>query len=134
MCLKRPSFVCEVLLRVSPAQEETLPSSLEAARHLYNACLAEAVKRVRLLQQSRLWEKAQGAVEREPRSALIREACSGYGFADAAFQHYAAEVRRSSWIGDGPEAGYQSFSRRPESIFRAGPEGTVQRKESDGHR
>src|ERR1051326_145764 len=36
---RTPSFVCEVPLRVSPAQERTLLARLEAARQVYNACL-----------------------------------------------------------------------------------------------
>ncbi|SHJ78078.1 hypothetical protein [Desulfofundulus thermosubterraneus] len=73
---------------------------LEAARQLYNACLGEAVKRVKLIQQSRLWQKAWKAGDKDQRNALIREACSKYGFTDAALQHYAIETRRSCWIRD----------------------------------
>ncbi len=95
-----PSFVCEVPLRVSPAQEKTLLARLEAARQLQNACLGEAVRRVRLIQQSRLWQRAWKEENKERRSVLIREACSKYGFTDAALQHYAVEIRRSCWIRD----------------------------------
>ena len=34
-----PTFVYEMPLRVSPAQERTLLARLEAARQVYNACL-----------------------------------------------------------------------------------------------
>lgn len=95
-----PSFVCELPLRVSPAQEKALLARLEAARQLYNACLGEALKRAGLVQQSKLWQKAWKAGDKELRSALIREACLKYGFTDAALQHYAVEIRRSCWIGD----------------------------------
>lgn len=95
-----PSFVCELPLRVSPAQEKALLARLEAARQLYNACLGEALKRVDLIQQSVLWQRAWKAKDQEQRSALIREACSRYGFTDPTLQHYAVEIRRSCWIGD----------------------------------
>jgi len=95
-----PSFVCEVPLRVSPPQEKALLARLEAARQLYNACLGEAVKRVKLIQQSRLWQKAWKVEDKDLRNALIREACSKHGFTDAALQHYAVEIRRSCWIRD----------------------------------
>jgi hypothetical protein len=36
---RTPSFVCEVPLCVSRAQERTLLARLEAARQIYNACL-----------------------------------------------------------------------------------------------
>ena len=95
-----PSFVCELLLRVSPAQEKALLARLEAARQLYNACPGEALKRVGLVQQSKLWQKAWKAGDKELRRALIRKACLKYGFTDAALQHYAVKIRRSCWIGD----------------------------------
>lgn len=95
-----PSFVCEVPLRVLPPQEKTLLVRLEVARQLYNACLGEAVKRVKLIQQSRLWQKAWKVEDKELRKALIREACSKYGFTDAALQHCAVEIRRFCWIRD----------------------------------
>src|SRR5258708_8813683 len=47
------SFVCEVPLRVSRAQERRLLARLEAARQLYNACLGEARTRVRLVPQAK---------------------------------------------------------------------------------
>ncbi|WP_169302563.1 hypothetical protein [Ammonifex degensii] len=92
--------MCEVPLWVSPSQEKVLLARLEAARRLYNACLGEALKRVKLIQQSRLWQKAWKAGNKDLRNALIREACSKYGFTDAALQHYAVETRRSCWIGE----------------------------------
>jgi hypothetical protein len=76
-----------------------LLARFEAARQLYNACLGEAVRRLRLIQQSRLWHKAWKAEDKELRNVLIREARSRYGFTDAALQHYAVEIRRSCWIG-----------------------------------
>lgn len=95
-----PSFVCEIPLRVSPPQEKVLLARLEAARQLYNACLGEAVKQVQLVQQSRLWQRAWKVNDKELRNALVQEACSRYGFTDAALQHYAVEIRRSCWIGE----------------------------------
>lgn len=94
-----PSFVCEFPLRASPPQEKALLVRLEAARQLYNACLGEAMRRVRLVQQSKLWQQAWKAENKELRNVLIREACSKYGFTDAALQHCAVEIRRSCWIG-----------------------------------
>src|SRR5260370_40489454 len=43
--IRTPSFVCEVPLRVSRAQERRLLARLEAARQVYNACLGEARRR-----------------------------------------------------------------------------------------
>jgi len=43
---KTPSFVLELPLKTTPAQESEIQIRLEAGRHLYNACLGEALKRV----------------------------------------------------------------------------------------
>ncbi|HHV78504.1 MAG TPA: hypothetical protein GXX40_02615 [Firmicutes bacterium] len=51
-------------------------------------------------QQSRLWQKTWKVEDKDLRNALIREACSKYGFTDAALQHCAVEIRRSCWIRD----------------------------------
>lgn len=50
---KTPSFICEIPLVVSPIQEKKLHSKFEVARHFYNQCLAEAKKRLALMQQSK---------------------------------------------------------------------------------
>ncbi len=50
---RSPPFVCEVPLRVSPAQERILLARLEAARQVYNACLGQARRRVRLVRESK---------------------------------------------------------------------------------
>jgi hypothetical protein len=49
---RTPSFVCEVPLQASPAQERLLLARLEAARQVYNACLGQARRRVRLVRES----------------------------------------------------------------------------------
>jgi len=77
-----------------------LLARLEAAQQLYNACLGEALKRVGLMQQSKLWQKAWKTGDKELTRALIWEACLKYGFTDAALQHYAVKMRRSCWIGE----------------------------------
>src|SRR5258708_20638709 len=54
-----PSFVCEVPLRVSRAQERILLARLEAARQVYNACLGEACTRVRLVREAKAFQRAR---------------------------------------------------------------------------
>lgn len=113
---------------------------LEAARQLYNACLGEALKRVGLVQQSKLWQKAWKTGDKELTRALIWEACLKYGFTDAALQHYAVKIRRSCWIGEhldvhvAQEARHQGLLCRSKGAFRTDPQGTLQRQKPDGHR
>src|SRR5260370_16337881 len=56
---RTPSFVCEVPLRVSRVQERILLARLEAARQVYNACLGEARQRVRLVRESKAFQRAR---------------------------------------------------------------------------
>jgi putative transposase len=43
---RTPSFVCEIPLRVTPAQERTLLARFEAERQVYNACLGDGSRGV----------------------------------------------------------------------------------------
>ena len=63
---RTPSFVCEVALQVSHAQERTLLARLEAARQVYNACLGEARKRVRLVHESKAFQRARTLPKDDP--------------------------------------------------------------------
>lgn len=97
---RTPSFVCEVPLRVSPAQERVLLARLEAARQVYNACLGEAKRRVGLVRQSKAFQRARTLQRDDPtRRALfaqarVASACSEYGL------HAYADQLRQSWLGD----------------------------------
>lgn len=94
-----PSFVCELPLRVKPPEARVLLVRLEAARQLYNACLGEAMRRLRLLRESRDYRKGLKVKDREERAERVRGAREEHGFTDAGLQGYAVRVRRS-WIGE----------------------------------
>ena len=75
-----PSFVLELPLRTTKADERALSVRLEAARNIYNACLLEALRR-----RDRM---------RESRSSAGRKAlCREYGFTASAIQQYAQRCR-----------------------------------------
>jgi len=95
-----PSFVSEVPLRVSPAEERVLLARLEAARALYNACLGEALRRWRLVRQSRAYQHARSLPRHMPeRTDAFRAARAAQGFTEAALQQYAKDCRHASgWI------------------------------------
>ena len=76
-----PSFVCEVPLRVSRTQERTLLAQLEAARQVYNACLGQARRRVRLVRESSAYQRARMLPRDDPaRKALFAQARSQHAF------------------------------------------------------
>ncbi|MGO8950034.1 MAG: RNA-guided endonuclease InsQ/TnpB family protein [Ktedonobacterales bacterium] len=99
---RMPSFVCEVPLQVTPADERVLLARLEAARALYNACLSEARRRLRLVVESRAYQQARRLPKKSPeRREGFQAARAAYAFSDAALQAYAKDCRhKSHWIED----------------------------------
>ncbi|MEW6495350.1 MAG: transposase [Cyanobacteriota bacterium] len=71
---------------------------LEAARQMYNACLGQAMKRVRLIRQSKDFQKACSLKPNNPeRKVLFKRVRERYEFSDYAIQSYGTSIRHS-WI------------------------------------
>ncbi len=77
---KTPSFVVELPLKTTAADEDTLNRRLEAARQVYNACLGDALEALKRMRQSRDWQRARAMSKGKERTALFREAASRAGF------------------------------------------------------
>ena len=93
---KTPSFTLELALRTSPKEEKELLSRLESARHLYNACLGEAKKRVMLVKQSKLSTKAKKFPKGEKqRNKLFQAAKDKYSFNEHFLHAYVCQLRHS---------------------------------------
>ncbi len=98
--LPTPSFVTELALVVSPANEGVLLSRLEAARQMYNALLSEAMRRVRLIRQSKDFNRARSLKPSNPeRKVLFKRARERYDFSEYALHAYSTKLRHS-WIGE----------------------------------
>ncbi len=94
------SFVCELPLVVNAASEGVLLSRLEAARQLYNACLTEAMRRVKLIRQSKDFNKARSLKLNNPeRKVLFKRPRERYDFSEYAIHSYVTRLRHS-WLGD----------------------------------
>src|SRR5260221_1770574 len=94
------SFVCEVPLRVSRVQERRLLAGLEAARQVYTACLGEARTRVRLVRESKAFQRARTL----PRDDATRKTLFAQARAQHAFSAYAlhayVQPMGHAWLGD----------------------------------
>ncbi|HAA27285.1 MAG TPA: transposase, partial [Cyanobacteria bacterium UBA8553] len=98
--LPTPSFVTELALVVSPADEGILLTRLEAARQMYNALLGEAMRRVRLIRQSKDFNRARSLKPNNPeRKVLFKRARERYDFSEYALHSYSTTLRHS-WLGD----------------------------------
>jgi putative transposase len=97
---RTPSLVCEVPLRVSRTQEQTLLARLETARQVYNACLGQARRRVRLVRESTAFQRALTLPRDEPaRKALFAQARSQHAFSEYALHAYAQQFGQC-WLGE----------------------------------
>jgi transposase len=95
-----PSFITEIALVVNSANEGVLLSRLEVARQMYNACLAEALRRVKLIRQSKDFNKARSLKVSNPeRKVLFKRARERHNFSEYAIHSYSTQLRHS-WIGD----------------------------------
>ncbi len=65
-----------------------------------NACLGEAMRRVRLIRQSKDFSKALSLKPKNPeRKVLFKRAREQYDFSESALHSYSTKLRHS-WIGD----------------------------------
>lgn len=98
---KTPSFITELPLKVDSKQERELAARFQAARHLYNACLGEALVRMNLLRDSELWQQAKklkGGSKKE-RQDLFNQARNRYKFSEFDIGSFAtATANNSKWI------------------------------------
>ena len=74
------TFTYTFRLDVSPHQAEALERRFDAARRLFNSCLAECRNRARRMRESRLWTQACKTADPEQRKALFRQARKECGF------------------------------------------------------
>jgi len=108
---KTPRFITEMAIDRQPGQESTWLKRLEAARQRYNACLGEALRRLRLMRESKAYQAARkrpktirgqkkGERKRNSERTQAFAACrEAYGF-DKYDLHADAGQIRQSWIGE----------------------------------
>jgi len=104
---KTPSFVAEIPLRTTAADEAALEMRLDAARNIYNAALGESLRRLDLMRESLEWRRARAmpkgeprSVERKARAAAFKAALERFGFTAGSIQKFAEGCRDGCWLGD----------------------------------
>src|SRR5215471_11259980 len=96
-----PTFLLELPLQVNSQQARHLRGHFEAARHLYNALLGEAVKRVRRMRTESRWQQARliPRSDKQARKAAFAALRKEFGFSEYAFHAFATQAN-TSWIAD----------------------------------
>jgi transposase len=78
-----------------------LLARLEAGRQIYNACLGEALKRLTLYKQSKLYQQARKLPKGKLRNETFNQARQALGYTEYALQSYANQLRHGGggWLG-----------------------------------
>jgi transposase len=100
---KTPSFITELPLKTTSADEATILVGLDTGRQLYHACLGEGLVRLALIQQSKEYQEIQklpktiNGEQNKERTKAFNELNRKHGFTDYDIQHYATGIR-NSWM------------------------------------
>ncbi len=94
------SFILELPVRITPHDAHILDLRLDAGRQLYNACLGEALRRLDLMRESKVWKEARTCRGKDERRKLFYSIQEKYGFSDYEIQALAIETKNACWIGD----------------------------------
>ncbi len=90
-------FVCEIPLATTPRQESALAKRFEAARQIYNACLGEALKRLRRMRESRDWQRARAMQKSQAKADLFAKLKSQHEFKKSALERYAIACKNGAF-------------------------------------
>src|SRR5215469_10399007 len=96
-----PTFMLELPLQVNSQQAKHLRGHFEAARHLYNALLSEAVKRLRRMRAESRWQQARliPRSDKQARTAAFAALRKAYGFSEYALHAFATQAN-TSWLAE----------------------------------
>ncbi len=94
-----PTFLLELPLQVTRHQAKHLQGHLEAARHLYNALLGEAMKRLNTMRNDSRYSVARTLPKGSERNTLFTLLRKDYGFSEYALHSYASKAN-AAWIAD----------------------------------
>jgi len=101
------SFVCELPLRLSSADERVMAVRFDIARQAYNACLSEALRRLDLMRESKAYQAARRLPRGEKRSRAAKERAAAFhtlnqrfNFREYDLHAWAAKHIKHEWLGE----------------------------------
>jgi hypothetical protein len=94
-----PSFILSLPLQVNPRHAAQLQAHFECARQLYNALLAEGMKRLKRMKADPAWQAARSIPrsDKPARTQAFARLRTRYGFSEYGL-HEAAKHFRTSWL------------------------------------
>lgn len=91
----QPTYIVELPLAVSQEIGRQLSARLVAGTRLYNAALGEALRRLRLMRQSKAWQSARKLKAKE-RTAAFRAVVIEFGFTSASVSALATGCKNAA--------------------------------------
>ena len=96
----KPTFVTELPLVVSRAQDAVMLGRFEAGRRLCNAVLGDALKALYLMRQSKAWQAAREMPKGKERSAAFKACNEHFGFTEYAMHAVATAHKNDAGFAD----------------------------------
>lgn len=96
----KPTFIAELPLVVSCAQDSVMLGRLEAGRRLYNAVLGDALKALDLMRQSKDWQAVREMPKGKDRSAAFKVCNTRFGFTEYALHAVATRHKNAAGFAD----------------------------------
>lgn len=100
-------FIFELPLCTTSADEAAMETRMQAYRHVYNACLGEALRRLDLCRESKEFQAARklprgekGNKEQKARSKAFRKVMERFKFNEYDLHLFATKIKNSCWIKD----------------------------------
>ena len=97
---KAPSFVVPLRLKTSTGNDRALEVSFDAGRMLYNACLAESLRRLALMREPKGYRKCLKMPKRKDRTVGFSRIRKQYGFSEYDLHRFAVATKNACHIGD----------------------------------
>jgi hypothetical protein len=98
--MSKSVFIYELPLRTTPHDERMLNIRFNCARMLYNACLGEGIRRLDLMRERTLWQKARKSTNKKERKELFGLLQKEAGLSDYGLQAFAIRTKNNSSIAD----------------------------------
>lgn len=94
-----PSFIVDLPLRVSEADDHEALVRLEFGRRLFNACLGEALRRLDLMRQSKDWQHARTLnrqSQKKERNETFKRLNHQFGFTSASISAFGTNCKNEA--------------------------------------
>lgn len=124
---KSPTFIVDIPLVMRASDERECLIRMDLGRQLHNACLQEALRRLRLMRESVAWQRARAMdrkSQRAERTAEFKRLNHHYGFTSASVSAFGTDAKNAAKWNDGrkrtdPRLGAHEAQRIAERAFEA---------------